>query len=324
MAPGGHNVGLRFEDPSRLTHTTTRDHIRPGGYDPNEHVKDMDIDGIDMSILYPGVGLVMHSVPDGELLTAMFTVYSDWLAEFCSAYPDRLNGIGMINTDDLPSAVKELERCASLGFVGAMTTVYPPQERAYDLPEYDTFWATAQDLQIPISLHSATNRPGPNQTFVNIDDVRPHFACNLDHWVRNSLAQIIFSGVFQRFPNLYIGSVEHELSWVPHFLDRLDYALTQRARDLYTKGYWDRYTGDLLPSEHFHNNVFVGFQEDAFGIRSRDVIGVDNLQRGSDYPYTESTFPRSGKILEDILADCTEEEKAKIASGNASRVYRLN
>ena len=53
-----------------------------------------------------------------------------------------------------------------------------------------------RSVQIPISLHSATNRPGPNQTFVNIDDVRPHFACNLDHWVRNSLAQIIFSGVF--------------------------------------------------------------------------------------------------------------------------------
>ena len=60
------------------------------------------------------------------------------------------------------------------------------------------------------------------------------------------------------------------------------------------------------------------------GIRLRDVIGVDNLMWGSDYPHPESTFPRSRQILEEILADCTEEEKAKIAGGNAARVYNLN
>ena len=45
---------------------------------------------------------------------------------------------------------------------------------------------------------------------------------------------------------------------------------------------------------------------------------------GSDYPHIESTFPRSRQILERVLSDCTEEEKAKIAGGNAARVYRLD
>jgi predicted TIM-barrel fold metal-dependent hydrolase len=45
---------------------------------------------------------------------------------------------------------------------------------------------------------------------------------------------------------------------------------------------------------------------------------------GSDYPHPESTFPRSKQILEDILEGCTEEEKAKIAGGNAARVYNLS
>ena len=56
-------------------------------------------------------------------------------------------------------------------------------------------------------------------------------------------------------------------------------------------------------------------------MRLRDVIGVDNLMWGSDYPHIESTFPRSRQILEEIMADCTEEERAKIAGMNAARVY---
>ena len=65
-----------------------------------------------------------------------------------------------------------------------------------------------------------------------------------------------------------------ELSWVPHFLDRIDYTYTQRIQGF--EGY--RFKGDALPSEYFHNNVFLGFQEDALGIKMRDIIGVEQLQ----------------------------------------------
>jgi len=81
-----------------------------------------------------------------------------------------------------------------------------------------------------------------------------------------------------------------------------------------------------LPSDYFHRNVFAGFQEDAMGIRADATAissGVDNLLWGSDYPHVESTFPRSRQIIDEILADCSEEEKAKIAGGNAVRIYHL-
>jgi predicted TIM-barrel fold metal-dependent hydrolase len=65
-------------------------------------------------------------------------------------------------------------------------------------------------------------------------------------------------------------------------------------------------------------------QEDAMRIRDRHIIGVGNLLWGSDYPHVESTFPRSRQIIDDILKGCTEEEKAKIAGGNAARIYHLN
>ena len=134
-----------------------------------------------------------------------------------------------------------------------------------------------------------------------------------------SLAHIIFSGVLERQPRLEVGSIEMELSWVPHFLDRLDYTYTQRPKT----GKWHSFKEDMMPSDYFHRNVFLGFQEDHLGIKDRHIIRVDNILWGSDYPHIESTFPYSRQVLEEILADCNEEEKAKIAGANAERIYRL-
>ena len=316
----GTQVGVRFDDPEKLTRQARIEQVRPGGYIPQEHVKDMDLDGVDVSIVYPTVGLLLYSVPDSDLLTSNCRAYNDWAGEFCSTVPKRLKGVAMVNVDDVGEGVRELERCAKLGFAGAMITVYPPQGRSYDRPEYEPLWAAAQDLGMPLGLHQGTNRPGAGQEFADLDSTRPSFLCNVEHWIRMSLADIILSGVFQRYPKLQLGSVEHELSWAPNFLERMDYIYGFSAQAAATGG---RFEDGAVPSDFFHSNVFLGFQEDARGIRDRDFIGVDNLQWGSDYPHTGSTFPKSREIIDRILADCTEEEKAKIAGGNSARVYNL-
>ncbi len=314
----GSQAGTRFKAPELLSAIDTFDKVRPGGYIPEEHIKDMDLDGIDVSVLYPTAGIALYRVSDSELLTAVLRGYNDWLGEFCGAFPERLKAIAMLNMDDTESGVRELERCARMGFVGAMMSVYPQPGKRYGSPTYEPLWAAAQDLGMPLSLHIGTQRPGPE--FDTTEAPQPSSSCNVDHWVRKSLADMIFSGVFARYPGLQVGSVEHEVSWAAHFLDRLDYTYTQR---IHRPG-WHELEDGMLPSDYFHRNVFIGFQEDGLGIRLRDVIGVESLLWGSDYPHQESTFPRSMEILEDILADCTEEEKAKISGGNAARVYRLN
>ena len=320
-SPGqGAQPGVRFENQEELARVNLFENVRAGGYIPEEQVKDMDADGIDFAIIYPSGGLVLFgTVPDGDLLSAVFRSYNDYVGEFCGAFPKRLGGIAMINVDDVDLAVKEMERCRNLGFVGAMITVYPPEGRRYDSEEYNPLWAAAQDLEMPLSLHAATNRWGSGEAFQLRATARLAHLCNMDMGVRMSLADMIYSGVFERFPKLQVGAVEHELSWAPHFLDRLDYNYMDRP------GAWEgyRYKEDMLPSDYFRRNVFLGFQEDALGVQLREIMGVDALQWGSDYPHHESTFPRSREILEEILAECTEEEKAKIAGGNAARVYNV-
>ena len=80
----------------------------------------------------------------------------------------------------------------------------------------------------------------------------------------------------------------------------------------------------LLPSEYWYRQGTTTFQQDPCVGYMAHQIGVDNLMWGSDYPHAESTWPRSQQFLEDLLAGCTDEEKAKIAGGNVAKLYGFN
>ena len=322
----GAQAGLRFEESEHLSSFGEWEDVRPGGYDPLEAVKDMDIDGVDVSLLYPSIGLLLYyNTRDSGLFTEVCRVYNDWLGEYCSAAPERLRGIAMLNVDDVEVGIREMERCAKTGqFAGAMIPVYPPESKRYELPDYEPLWAAAQDMDMPLGLHITTVRMDAQQYEYqhmtgNSLSLSKRLLINCDHWIKMSLSDIMLAGVFDRYPKLQVGSVEHELSWVPYFLMKMDwhYRDTPTGRDAY------QLKNAALPSDVFRQNIFVDIQEDAVGIELRHKIGVDNILWGSDYPHIESTFPKSREILDDILRDCTEEEKQKIVGGNAARIYRL-
>ena len=107
---GGADAGVRFEDPDAMKSAYRMEETRPGGYIPEEHVKDLDIDGMDVSILYPTTGVMLFGTEDSDLLTGICSAYNDWVAEFFNAIPSRLKGIAMLNVDDVAVGVKEMER----------------------------------------------------------------------------------------------------------------------------------------------------------------------------------------------------------------------
>jgi predicted TIM-barrel fold metal-dependent hydrolase len=310
------NAGARFEAPETISADGRFEDVERGGYDPEQHLKDMVLDGVAGEVLYPSQGLFYFKVADTPLMSAIFRAYNDWLAEFCRTDPPRLKGIAMINLDDVEEGGRELERAARLGLTGAMITEYPAEDRRYDQPEYEKFWAAAAALDMPLSLHTATRRQGKIRG-VGPGTLRDASSRSTKaHYPALSMCDMIFSGVFERHPSLMLAIVEFELAWAPHVLSSMDYTYRERHGEAIY-----RFKGDTLPSDFFHRNVVLSFQEDAIGIRLRDVIGVDNMMWGSDYPHSESTFPQSRKILSEILAGVPEAEQAKIAGTNTARVY---
>lgn len=310
------NAGARFENPEQISAHGRFEDVHTGGYDPEQHIRDMKIDGVSAELLYPSQGLFYFKVADSRLMSAIFRAYNDWLAEFCSANPDRLKGVAMVNLDDVSEGVAELERCARMGMAAAMITEYPPEDRRYDSPEYEPFWAAAQDLEMPVSLHTATRREGRSRG-AGATSVRDASGrATKVFYPATSMCDIIFSGVFERYPKFKLAIVEFELSWVPYLLDSMDYTYVERQEEAFY-----RFIGDARPSDFFRSNVYLSFQEDAVGIRLRDVIGVDRLMWGSDYPHSESTFPRSREVLTEILEGVPETEQASIVAGAAAALY---
>ena len=121
----------------------------------------MDLDGVYGGLVYPSTGLPLYGMENNDLLRAVFAAYNDWLAEFCSADPERLKGIAEVLLDEgVEEGIAELRRCAEMGLIGAMISSYPKAGQTYNHPMYEPFWAAAEELNLPISLHVTTNRPG--------------------------------------------------------------------------------------------------------------------------------------------------------------------
>ena len=313
------NAGARFEAPETISSQGRFEDVHQGGYDPAQHLQDMQLDGVAGEVLYPSQGLFYFKVADTQLMSAIFRAYNDWLAEFCRTDPERLKGIAMINLDDVQDGIKELERTAKMGFAGAMITEYPLEDRRYDQPEYEPFWAAAQSLDMPLSLHTATRRQGKIRGAGERTLRDASSRATKVFYPATSMCDMIFAGVFERYPKLKLAIVEFELAWVPHLLSSMDYTYRERHEEaLY------RFKDGWRPSDFVHRNVFLSFQEDEVGIRLRDIIGVDNMMWGSDYPHSESTFPQSRQILAQILAGVPEDECAKIVGGNTARLYHFD
>jgi hypothetical protein len=222
------NTGARFEAPETISAQGRFEDVRGGGYDPEQHLADMELDGVAGEVLYPSQGLFYFKVADPPLRSAIFRAYNDWLAEFCRTDPARLKGIAMINLDDVPDCIKELERAARLGLSGAMITEYPLEHRRYDGSEYEPFWAAAAALELPLSLHTATRRQGKIRGSGDKTLRDASSRATKAFYPALSMCDLIFSGVFERHPRLTLAIVEFELAWAPHVLSTMDYTYRER------------------------------------------------------------------------------------------------
>ena len=310
-------AGKRFEDPSQIDQLGVWEDVPKAGYDPHYFVKGLEEDGVWGALVQPSQGLFWYRMPAPEFLSAMCRIWNDWIAAFSQPYPTRLKGVGCLNVDDVSEAVRELDRCKRMGAVAVFIPVLPLPGRPYNDPIYDRLWWTAQDVGMPLLMHVGSPRAGAHPDFGLTPAINAGGRVNTDYQVRYSLTAMIFEGVFDRYPRLKVGSIEHETAWIPHWLTQMDLVFNERPL---THQRW-MFRDALLPSDVWRRNLFASFMEDDIGIRLRDVIGVENLLWGNDFPHAESTWPRSQQFLDRIFQNVPDEERNKILRDNAVAMY---
>jgi predicted TIM-barrel fold metal-dependent hydrolase len=316
----GLGAGRTPEELAQFLKTGTYADARPGGWDPAQRLPDMELDGVEAEVLYTTLGFRLFWLKDAGLQQACFRVYNDWLAEYCSYAPDRLKGLSLIPLYDPKEGAQELARCANLGLKGAMIWCSPPADQPYSLPLYDPFWAAAQDLDMPISLHAITGFDRiPYEFDAEKRALRPTVT---PHEIEKSFSTLILSGVLERFPRLKVVSAENNCGWLPYYLQRVDRAFNRFGPSGTATPWPTKLT--LKPSEYFQRQMYCTFIDDSFGVASRHWVGVDNIMWSSDYPHTASTWPRSRAVIERDFKDVNEEERWKILRGNAAKLYGFN
>ena len=283
------------------------DEVMGGGYDPDVRVKDQAGDGVDAEVLYPSVALRMFTIEDVEFQSALFRAYNTWLAEFCGAHSGRLYGIAAICVDDIEGAVAELHRCKDLGFVGGQIIM----EGGRHLTTYDPFWAAAQDLGMPISMHTSTGREKVGDQGLAGMIVYPVF-------FQKMLMEMVFSGLFDRFPDLRLVGAENGAGWAGNLMERMDYFYT--LGDPKNRGI----KATRMPSETFRSQIYYTFfMDDRTAVEARAVLGADNLMWSSDFPHLGGTWPHSREMIAKHVGHLPQADAHKIQAGNAAALYRL-
>jgi predicted TIM-barrel fold metal-dependent hydrolase len=318
----GLGAGKKPEELPQFFQQTTYKDARRGGWDPAERLNDMDLDGVEAEVIYTTLGFRQFWFQDAALQQACFRAYNDWLAEYCAYAPKRLAGLALISLYDIEAAVRELRRCRQMGLKGAMIWASPPEEQPYSDPLYEPFWAAAQDLNMPLSLHAITgmgpesqSRRAMGREIQRLD--RYLRAVTGADEVKRSLTVFIFSGVLERFPGLKLVSAENNIGWLPYVVQAWD-----RAYE--TSRYMDSSPLRLKPSEYFHRQVYATYIDDPVGVADRHQIGIDNIMWSSDYPHTASTWPHSQDIVARDFKDVPAEEKWKIVRENVTTLYELD
>ena len=293
---------------------------RPSGWDPVARIADQELDGIDAELLYPSLGMTLFGMPDGALQRACFDAYNGWLAEYCRHDPRRLYGAGLVSLEDVDAAVEDLARIAKQGMRGAMIWGAPPPDRPYGDRRYDPFWAAAADLGLPVSLHIIAGRGRSSGrvgevTGTSSSDPGVWYMTVL-HEVQESLAQLVFGGVFARFPKLRIVSAENDVGWLPHFLYRMDHVY-EKFHAMWADPL------PLRPSEYARRQLFATFQDDPVGPATHALFGAENYMWASDFPHSDSTFPESRAWIAKNFAGVPEAVRRRIVCENAVGLYRM-
>ncbi len=299
--------------------------IRPGCYDPAARLADMGIDGIYAQVLYPSVTLTGAKTygDDPELQRFCVRAYNEWIGEFCEQGQGRLFANCIIPTTGLDDSVRELEWAIKHGHRGAVISRMPNGSLDYQ-PEDEAFFGLAQEARMPVAVHIGsfmrdTQTDMRKIAFTELAFLGKAGGSKAGAHTLPVTCDLLFSGVFERFPKLDLVLVESNIGWIPTLLEQTD--------DMFLRYRWFTQATEKMtrmPSDVFHRNFWATFMIDSVGIELRHRLNLDHLMWSTDYPHTGSDWPNSRVTIERVFRGVPRLEVRKMLHDNAKRLYRLD
>ena len=281
--------------------------------DVPSRLRDMDTEGIDLSVLFPTSGFGVTMLPEKDYAAAYCRAYNNWVASICAESP-RLKAVALVPFQDVPAAVAEANRAvASLGLAGVAVGTFGMKEHIGQ-PMYWPIYEELQRLNASLLIHNSRQGPAGEirfDTFLFRHTIGRPFETLLD------CAALVYGGVPEKFPKLRVAFLECGCGWVPYWMDRMDEEWEKRRSE-----------APLLrakPSEYMRRgNWFYAAEPEEITLPYvMERIGEDAILFASDYPHWDGNFPHMVSTVRG-RKDISDGQKDKIMRANAIRLYGWN
>jgi predicted TIM-barrel fold metal-dependent hydrolase len=286
-------------------------------YSPDGIVADSDREGIDRMVLFPSLGLATPGLADLDFAAGFARLYNDFIADYCESMAGRLLGVAVVPNEDVDTSIAVMTEAKKLGLV---CTLVPPalKTRNLDHPDLDSFYAAAEDLDMPLGIHGA---PGVHLPKIGVDRFTNYIQVHCVSFPFDQMAAmtaLVSGGVFDRHPKLRVAFLESGVGWIPYFIDRLHEHYEKRGS--WIEGGWQR-----EPREYLERGQIWATCEPEEPILPGvvDVLGSGFIMYASDYPHWDGDFPESTKPLR-TRTDITDATREKILGDNAARFFAID
>ena len=295
--------------------------VRPGCYNIDARIKDMDIGGIHASVNFPsGVtgfgGTLFSETEDRDLGLACVRAWNDWLFDdWFSPYKERIVPLGITYLSYPEKGAEEIRRNAARGFT-AVTFPEQPHMLGYPSvydPSWDPIMRACAETETVLNLHigaSGFPKMPPGAPMLELG------ATLFGPMAVSACAEWLWSPWPVKYPDLKIAMSEGGIGWVAMLIDRVDNIM---ARSGYGAGWSDKQN---TPTDVLRRNFWFCMIDDPSTITTRHTIGVENILFESDFPHGDGTWPDTQQVMKDVLGDLPVEEIRMIAHENAAKLYR--
>ena len=296
---------------SRMAASGRLDFAMERNYDAEAQIMGMELEGIDIAVLFPttGLSLTARDGMDPQLSLALCQAYNNWIHEFCQASPDQLKFAAMLPLHDVNLACAELVRCVNeLGAVGSFVRPNMVNGIFWHSNYWNPLFEIHEALDVTMGFHEGTGaRYSHMNTLYGENRFYRHVA---SHWIemQQALIAMLIGGVFEFYPNLRVGYLEAQNSWVPGILTRIEWDYPQ-YRDTHAPYL------SLTPREYFERNCWAAVEGSEPEIEATaSVIGAERMCISTDYPHFDSNFPN---VSNNLLNNVSRETAEKILLGGA-------